>query len=238
MSPIYILYIYIYVCKYTKRTSETHGWHRCKWKMFKEKKQTCPTAQRPTTSGSSCSQALKRLGRSEREFLALAVPRLHEKVRNLIPKMLMQACPDERQFFHAPSDAMDPKHGWIHQSCQAQATPNCMFLLQEANNWCSRFRHHFRTQQSHAHPVKQACGMPDPFRSDVMKPHADQIGLKFAVIWLAFALRMQRAALQLGHSFPWPRGSSTVPDCRLQAEPGQGYFRFRAASVLFYNRLA
>jgi hypothetical protein len=38
-------------------------------------------------------------------------PRLHEKVRNLIPKMLMQACPDERQFFHAPSDAMDPKHG-------------------------------------------------------------------------------------------------------------------------------
>lgn len=23
--------------------------------------------------------------------------------------------------------------------------------------------------------------------------------------------------------FPWPRGSSTVPDCRLQAEPGQGY---------------
>ena len=165
-------------------------------------------------------------------------PRLHEKVRNLIPKMLMQACPDERQFFHAPSDAMDPKHGWIHQSCQAQAIPNCMFLLQEANNWCSRFRHHFRTQQSHAHPVKQACGMPDPFRSDVMKPHADQIGLKFAVIWLAFALRMKRAALQLGHSFPWPRGSSTVPDCRLQAEPGQGYFRFRAASVLFYNRLA
>ena len=172
-------------------------WHRCKWKMFKEKSSP---AQRPTTSGSSCSQALKRLGRSEQAFPALAVPRLHEKVRNLIPKMLMQACPDERQFFHAPSDAMDPKHGWIHQSCQAQAMPNCMFLRQEANNWCSRFRHHFRTQQSHAHPVKQACDMPDPFRSDVLKPHADQIGVKFAVIWLAFALCMQRAALQLGHS--------------------------------------
>lgn len=31
--------------------------------------------------------------------------------------------------------------------------------------------------------------------------------------------------------FPWPRGSSTVPECRLQAEPGQG-FDGQSAGVL------